>query len=61
MVQQLLASPPSELIGWLTRRGLGQLDALQAAAWDEAAPTLMAHLLLSAQQNSGQPRPGGQP
>ena len=62
MVHQLLGLPPSEQMSWLTKRGQGQLNALQAAAWDEAAPTLMAHLLLNAQQSREQPRPtGGQP
>ena len=42
MVHHLLGLPPSEQMSWLTKRGQGQLNALQAAAWDEAAPTLMA-------------------
>ena len=62
MLQQLLASPPSEQMGWLTKRRRGQLNALQAAAWDVAPPTLMARLLLHAQQSHEQPKPtGGQP
>ena len=45
----------TELIVMFNRRRQGQLNALQSAAWDEAAPTLMARLEAAA-RGGAQPR-----